>query len=346
MTTVLANGHPDGDGKRPIQSQRLDGKILALFVFIWILPAKAQSDLTFTFFGTISNVFFMPGTIYEGDRNFKFRVRGTNSSCEITNRDLIRHSHASFIGNNYYYYHVGPYTNKQGSVSFPVAARIDDKNFPRDDGSWINDLWLAFGCNNYFTNRVDLAAMPIWRTGLSIEDDVKMGTKALYSALSGAQFPNRIDYLSDGYDYFKGKSGDLVQKRKLTPPLDRGYTNFMGRALAFTNVGGVSLPVEFEICRFAPDRNSHAKGALRQLQYAHITVDNILINNEEISPPQISEPAVAIDYRFLNSKAQVKQIFLPINNGKWPSYEQAKMQFETQNQIVDKTAADEGKLGR
>jgi len=314
----------------------LPGSAVLVFMAILLQAEQAAAREVVTFWGTISNAFCLPNGIHEEGRSFRVTVDGAECSFDTTNQAAGGDSHAAFKGQEYSYYYHGLYTNELGVVTKPIAARIELRAVPRDDGSWINYLWLAFACHSYFVSRPDSNALPIWATGLKATWETNMRTTALYMPLGGSPFPKEVDYISDGADYFEGRTAGLLQRRPLLPPLDVGYTNFVLRTLEVTNIDGQLLPVESEICRFVPVRGGESRGSLRTLVTSHIIVNTLAVGPGKVVHPTFSGSAVVLDGRFVNSTSPIRVLHLPMTNGAWPSLDTARKQFDAQRRMLAK----------
>lgn len=300
---------------------------------LWVGLACGQENFLTTtdsirFRGSISNSFFLPDGLSSEIRRFEVKVSAAGSSYDITNAAMASF-HATLKSGEIAHYFEQARTSRSGVVSNTVAAQIESRPCPRDDGSWVNYLWLAFGCHSYFTNRPDDRALPIWRTALlpRDEDEARMNITASYTALHGSPFPAEVRYLIDGFDYVRGPTKGILQKIPLRPPLDTGYAVFTGQAITFTNVGGFIVPVQFDITRYAPLRSGNSTtGALRVLTYTSIAVDSINVVTDLVETPRFRGTAVAVDLRTANPTSQVRMVLRRMTNGNWPNIQ------ETQNQ--------------
>ena len=295
--------------------------VLSLVVLIAGLSRVSMAAPSVTFWGSISNTFYLPNEITRNTRSFKVVVNGSDSSYDVTNG--AHRYHAAFKNGELSSTSEGPATNHLGLLTNAVSARIERRQVPRDDACWINYLWLAFGCHSYFTSRSDLSALPIWPTSdrQTDEDDAKMGTLAFYTSLPGSKFPSEVNYVAEGFDYFRGNSG-LWQRSPLLPPLNAGYTNFSGHTVTYTNIEGLLIPAHFEIHRYAPKRSGpDANAALRILTDTSINVDRIVAGVDEVAQPGFNGILVAQDFRASTPTSAVRYVWMPMTKGVWPTFE-------------------------
>jgi hypothetical protein len=254
------------------------GVLLAFSLFLELNASAGPKSITLC--GSISNTAYLPNGIEHESR--KFEVTISNSACfyMITNPATGSHIRAAFSGGELTLNYRGPWTNRSGAVLYPSSFRTERRQVPRADGTWLQYLWFAFGCHSYFTNRSDASALPVWVTDpkMNDKDEARMGTRAFYKALPGSPFPSEVNYVSDGCDYFIGHTAGILQKLPLPPPLNAGYTNFVGRTTAQTNIQGLLLPVRFEVDRYGPKRQPpDTRAALTSLAHTTVAVEGVAL---------------------------------------------------------------------
>jgi hypothetical protein len=191
-----------------------------------------KEPATINVYGRVRGIVYTTQGVFDSTRSFSASVRGPDSSFDVTNEMRTATFHAALKEGDYSYCYQGPFTNQNGAVTYPIAARIERRAVPIDDGSWIHNLWLAFASHSYFTLRSNSSAAAVWPTGLREANEGRMGIRAFYRALPGSPFPAQIDYLAEGYEYFESESHNL-QRVALPPPFDSGYTNFVQENRAF-----------------------------------------------------------------------------------------------------------------
>lgn len=293
------------------------------------------------FYGTISNSFDLNGKIDAGVRRFKVCVEGINSSFDVTNTQRDAHSHGAFIGDDYSSYTQLPFVNPStGNLEVPIAARIDRRPTPPDDGKWINYLWLAFASHSYFTNRSGLDAAPIWTTGLTADQEKSMPVFARYEPLPDSPFPSHVAYFTDGFRYSRDTHTKSLLKIAFEHPFEGGITNFVGRTGSVTNIAGVLYPMSFDITRYGVAKGRANTGAtLKPLMVSHIAVTKVELSDQIVRPPAFEGQAVAVDYRFAAPSSQIGGIHMPMSDGKWPDRSNTLHQQQLQQRMLRQAAA-------
>lgn len=115
------------------------------------------------------------------------------------------------------------------------------------------------------------------------------------------RLPEKIFFLSDGYDRRVG------QPRKWPPPYDKGFTNAIYEATAFTNIAGLNLPLHFTVRVLRPG----PRGLETDIEY-YGDVDNIrpTCALKEFGPIMPSGASAQIsDFRFVSADALSKHPF-------------------------------------
>lgn len=297
------------------------------------------------FRGAISNSFFVEGQLLEKGREFEVAVTERGSSYIVRDAERRTESRASFINGEYSYTLQGPFTNRSGQVSNVVSARIETRRHPRDDGSWINYLWLGFGSYDYFAHRTNSAAHPIWATGLREKNENKLGTTAVFWPLETAHYPASVCYVTDGNVYFEVKESNSLQKKQMRPPFDSGFTNLAFNLISTTNLDGEQVPVEFEISRFGTQNTWQTNASLKLLMISHVWVYSVNRQTNRVSEPGFAGRVVALDARISPDGTGLRGLHVAMTNGNWPNISETRRIYESQKRAIEINKAQTKDLG-
>ena len=267
-----------------------------------------KEPATINVYGRVRGIVYTTQGVFDSTRSFSASVRGPDSSFDVTNEMRTATFHAALKEGDYSYCYQGPFTNQNGAVTYPIAARIERRAVPIDDGSWIHNLWLAFASHSYFTLRSNSSAAAVWPTGLREANEGRMGIRAFYRALPGSPFPAQIDYLAEGYEYFESESHNL-QRVALPPPFDSGYTNFVTHTTKSTRLQGFLFPLRCEITRFGVVQENRAF-RLNTLTVTQISVESFAVGTNPIAHPTLSGSVRVL--------VVPRNEFVAAPNGVWP----------------------------
>jgi hypothetical protein len=299
---------------------------------LWSFESTAVGETT-SFLGSISNSFYRAdGTVSQHEGDFEMSVNGLNSTFNITNRYQNQENHALFTNGEFSVVYRKPETHSD--TMSPEAARTEKLAVPREDGSWINYLWVALGSHVYFNSRTNQDADPVWTTGLNANNQKQMGIRAVYQALQKAPFPNRVDYISQGFMFFESRSTKMLQKAPLDHPLDLGYTNFSVRVTGITNIEDRVFPIDIVIKRYRPKQENGRLNELTLLVESQIHIQRIERGDKPLLAPNIGNQTVVIDERYATPTSRTPAVFMIATNGQWPSSSQSKHAM----QVVEKLA--------
>ncbi|NJO55785.1 MAG: hypothetical protein HC834_04835 [Rhodospirillales bacterium] len=131
-----------------------------------------------------------------------------------------------------------------GNKYHVVAEKHD---VPRDDYSGISYLWLAYCSNCYFDALDGDRLQPVWMLDDALLREEGFTVRGLFSRPDGF-LPSEVAYLHDGL--MRIRSRGERKAFRAPAPFDRGFTNAVFKVLSATNLGGVSIPLEFEFLRF------------------------------------------------------------------------------------------------
>ena len=277
-----------------------------------------------TVWGTISNNVYYPDGSRRMIRFFEASTDGTNSSILITNVTTRLISQTGWKAGDRFYSFQLPQTNSLGTVSNVSGARVDHNQVPYLDNTFNECVWLAFASHSYFTHRTNDSASPIWPTGLRPENDDKIGTRAFYTVLKESFFPSEVAYVCDGFLHVEGVTKGILQKIPLRPPLDQGYTNYIGRAVATTNIAGVEVPLKFEVFRYGPVASGpEALSELKMLMYCVIEVNQVAIKLSGVDHPPLDKRAVVMDTRMAGT-SPVRMVLHEVVSNLWPTIDQTE----------------------
>lgn len=274
------------------------------------LSLKAE---VITVWGTISNNEYYPDGPRRMTRLFEVSSDGSDSSIFITNVATHMTAQTTWKSGERFYYFQLPRTNSLGTVSNVSGARFDHQQVPYLDSSFNECAWLAFASHSYFTHRTNDDTLPIWPTGLRPENDGKIGTRAFYTSLKGSFFPSEVAYVTDGFEHFEGLTKGILQGIQLLPPLDQGFTNYIGRTIATTNLAGREVPLQFEIFRYGPNVNDPGKlSTLKLLMHCVIDVSGVAIAAGKIGyPPLGSDNYYYLQQEVIKPETLRKRLGLP-----------------------------------
>jgi len=199
------------------------------------------------------------------------------------------------------------------SRTIPGAARRStDKNetgfvcegsFPEPDSLFGKTLWLAFASSSYFEEHgvgVMPSILPFAPTNL-----VHIRTKITPDGTG----PSRFELLLPGYRQLSsrpatGTPGEPVM-RMYPPPYDTGYVAAVFTILQTTNVGGVSVPLDFVFDHFIVDTGFKTNSRLHLADHLVGRVATAGAPVESVPFPEIRTDAWVHDGRFTNLLGKV-----------------------------------------
>lgn len=340
--TICFERHNLGSGhlKISVDTPNHRGKFKRLLVSSLLASAGLARADAVRFDGVMSNSFFVGNQLVEKSRKFQATVDGANSAYVVEDSERGTKSSAAFKAGEYSYTFVGPFTNKNGQVSTPIAARIENRDHPRDDGSWINYLWLGFGSHHYFTSHLNQAIEPIWLTGLHESNEDNLGLSASYTPLPNSSYPKFVAYISDGYEYFEGKKSGALLRKRLRHPFDLGFTNIILNLYSYTNLDDELYPTEFEISRFGVQNMWQTNASLKLLVRSRVFVTSIEKHAQPVSNPEFKGQIYAMDATASAPGQRAYAVHVPMTNGNWPDSSETARLYEKQKKIAEQAKAE------
>jgi len=180
-----------------------------------------------------------------------------------------------------------------------AVGTIKTERVPKEDGTQVMPLWLAFGSACYFDSVSNGMYHPVWtvddpdlwQTNYTVKGQVVRQSSWPY-------LPLRANYFSDGKRYARKNDGSLLQIDEVAP-YNMGYTNAIYLVRETTNLNGFSIPVEFGLNRYTPQKGGVARTELIVLTSYDGRVHSCRLV-DELTPqkPTLQGKTIITDYRF------------------------------------------------
>jgi len=261
-------------------------------------------------------------------KNFTVQVSGCESLYRSEMPDTKGSIQVATDGNGLF--RVDNIPTDGGASSTRHGGFVENRRFPRDDGSNINYLWLAYGSACYFDDITDNMADPIWMLDDPKREGDRAKVKALWQRDNGERLLRQISYFGDGFWHTRDVSGaSLVIK--MPPPFDQGFTNATYQVIRFTNFLGNFIPTEFVFTRYGvhPSRKGHADIAKVSETHAEVTLVKALPSSFTLMP-HLNGSTLIIDMRFKNTSSNIMEMGYIITNGNWKTTNELIAQYKAE----------------
>lgn len=238
---------------------------------------------------------------------FRATVSGESVHFHTATEDGRKYHECAFVDSTTYTVFGGRVAERE-----LVAAEVDYRSFPRDDGSMINYLWLAYGSGSYFEERTTNRLHPIW----SLDDPylARQGftVDASWERYPEGRLPLKVLYYNDGYA--RTRSG----VRKWPPPFDQGFTNAIYEVTASTNVLGRWMPLSFRFMRYGVEPTVYSSNRLAIITAVEVRVTEIgWQGTGGVLRPAFRGIADVTDRRFEKSNPSLPMLMYKATNGAW-----------------------------
>jgi hypothetical protein len=194
------------------------------------------------------------------------------------------------------------------------CGEVNNRAFPRDDATGINYLWLAYASAGYLEPPAAKRLEPIW-----VLDDPNLFLDGFTQEAAWERFPGglprSIVYLNDG----KSRTFDGHQSRieRWPAPFDRGFTNAVFLAGVSTNLGGLTVPLEFTFTRYGVLPLTGGTYDFGPVTITTAKVFNITSAPSRYSPPSFAGVADVVDLRSVTSNRRVPRAVYQMTNWVW-----------------------------
>ncbi|MFT5494352.1 MAG: hypothetical protein ACI8V5_004755 [Limisphaerales bacterium] len=241
-----------------------------------------------------------------------FDPASTNTFTQIANQDGTLFQYSSWATND---------SRLQG-------GRLSHEEMPRDDGTLINYLWLAYASACYFRNQTNDMVQPIWQLDdrTLLENGFRMKAKWLQSAPQNP--PSSVIYFNDGMIRVQSSSG-VSKVYPAPPPFDQGFTNAIYGAVKQRTVDGVTFPTEFNFTRYMFRVRGTEPTDVIPRTITRGRVSRVTLNsNVKPLQPAFQGRINVIDNRFANADPPVRQLVHAISNNDWTATNDLKRAYE------------------
>lgn len=210
------------------------------------------------------------------------------------------------------------------------GGSVETRDVPRDDGSQINVLWLAFGSACYFDSITNGLFRPIWTQDDRSLTETNFLVKGMVERKKPGTLPEKVFYFNDGIQRNErnGQYGDSISYPS-PAPLDQGFTNVVYTAGQMTNVLGIDIPTDFVFERSGP-RSSNGMWSASTLTRTEGKVERIFSNPDATLIPNFPASIAIQDLRFKGESRPVKALIYSITNGEWLTKDRAHRHYETE----------------
>lgn len=216
----------------------LAGTVTAMSIANLIWPNKParyqiEGDLTYHLTGNATN--------NDAVRRFTLTVNGRNWAIHLSSPKLPAHGiqyqeEVQLNGSIYQYSFFGK--PPPGGAINTGSAVIETGNFPVEDGTLANYIWLGLASSAYFANATNGDVMSLFNHPRDARS---------FKVRGDWQLSSRPPYLPASIDFHEYPSF-------YPPPFDQGYKEGQMRVLEQTNVAGEIFPQRFTCELFRPKR--------------------------------------------------------------------------------------------
>jgi hypothetical protein len=273
---------------------------------------KIEGRLTYTV-----NLFRKSPLVFE--KNFQIVTDGCVARIKVNHgSDTPGYTEAGMDGKTIYT--VSQFQNTNGSVKATnYSGIVEERESPRDDGSNISYLWLAFGSRCLLTSRTNHYLRPVWTLDdprLTLED---YRLPATWELLEPGGLPRMVNYFGDGYWHV------VMQNRRealaMPPPFNSRFTNAVYKVHVWTNFAHMVLPTACSFTRFGVQNAALARQfEAAVVSHSEFAVTSLSPNSGKISiKPIFSGSLIATDTRFTEASDGITKITYRVEDGKWPS---------------------------
>jgi hypothetical protein len=170
--------------------------------------------------------------------------------------------------------------------------------YPPPKEPFLQHIWLALAAANCVLRDPEGQAKPPFLADMAVfynPDNVCGYRWVRDDSGSGLR---KLLFLSDGGFLRRDESGE-VRHTKYAPPYDKGYTLGVGLWLQATNIGGLSLPLDFQYTGFSPKPGgSNSTELLRTIEYRCMVTNVCSTEMPQVPPVLPRAKALVSDWRF------------------------------------------------
>lgn len=168
----------------------------------------------------------------------------------------------------------------------PVAmATVYRDAYPPPKEPILQHIWLAFISSRCLLSHQEGRTKPPFYVDMGVFSDAEY--KCDYRWLTNDTI-RELFLVADGWYFSRDPQSGKLVKNQLPPPSDKGYTTGIGRWLQSTNIGGISVPVDFEFTIFSPaPGGSISSNNLLKVGIFHCRVTDAQIAGIPQIPPEL-----------------------------------------------------------
>ncbi|HTX22225.1 MAG TPA: sigma-70 family RNA polymerase sigma factor [Candidatus Aquilonibacter sp.] len=227
-------------------------------------------------------------------RNFTLTVNGRNWAIHLTDPKMetsIQYWEEVCLNGSIYSYW---YSGKKPGVANSGGAVIEYGNFPTEDGTFANFVWVGLASASYFAeatngNVASLVSQPL--------------NARTYKDRATWQLSDHPPYLPTSIDYYNNGETILIGQGIVTHQFDNGFKSGEVRVLQETNVNGYVFPLVYTYEQFKPKLN----GAFSSNDVEHellvtVNVHTIQLDSvPDVLPPKTEGTTAIGETRFPNN---------------------------------------------
>src|SRR6478736_220043 len=189
-----------------------------------------------------SNV-YIKATILGDEEIDSFEYRSTGKDSSLTsnyNKEYSPSNVTSFVDGKL---QLTPTKGKQRSVN-NATVMLRTNLVPPDGYEFVTIVWLALGSKARFITSSHGILDPV----VFVDPGFRESDSKLESYWSiNPVLPNALEFLSEYHNGNNYSNKGIGNPKKLPAPFDSGFTNAVFQTTAWTNVGGLTLPLRFEL---------------------------------------------------------------------------------------------------
>lgn len=223
-----------------------------------------------------------------------------------------------------------------------LTARIRSGLVPASEPKFfVAPIWFAFASADYLNrNETNEYLQPIWPTP-DLSDGASYHLKSdVERHILSPNLPTRVVFFSPGKFPMQKPDESLVDFNSYLKPYDKGFTNAIFEAANFTNVLGLSIPLNFTLRQFRPRIHGVSANEVSLAAYWEGVVASIVESRSVLDyrPQILGDKVVVLDHRVHTVDGNRLQYVLTTKA--WPSISEdhIKTALQSRNWLIGKQA--------
>jgi hypothetical protein len=238
-------------------------------------------------------------------RTFTIHVDGEKWLIRVYNAqtEKILYTEAGSDGKTLFSYTSLPEPAPGSEIVNSGVASIRPDRVPGESGDYIQYIWTALASHEYFRKlSPGQLIKPPWH--VSKHEPASVPVEALLSS-EPPFLPIRVTYFRPpGVSPF---------------PFEQGWIGAEFRSLSWTNIGGLTLPLEFEYAQYRRAPNAQHAGDIEAQSTISITLTHVEIPADPLHPrPRLHGITLVEDFRFRDRDPPIDRIQYSVTNNYWP----------------------------